>query len=188
MNNEIWKYIKGYEGLYQVSNLGRIKSLQRKVWNGFSFVDKKEKILAPRYNSKGYVSYALWKNKTRKDFKGHWLVLSSFIDNINNKPQINHKNGKKDDNRLCNLEWCNNSENQLHAIKNGLRKIRYGKENPCSIPILQYDINDNLIREWYSISDAMRFYGSIHITDCCKGKRNYAGGFKWKYKEELKCQ
>lgn len=62
------------------------------------------------------------------------------------------------------------------------------KDNPCSIPVLQYDMYDNLIKEWYSIADATRFYGLTHITDCCKGKRNHTGGFKWKCKEELKCQ
>lgn len=181
---EIWKDIKGYEGYYQVSNLGRVKSMERKVWNRFQWIIKPEKILSPRYNDKGYICYALFKNNKRKDFKGHWLVLSNFIENSNNKPQINHKNGKKDDNRLCNLEWCNNSENQLHAIKNGLRKIRYGKDNSCSIPVLQYDMNNNLIKEWHSIADATRFYGLTHITDCCKGKRNTCGGYKWKYKED----
>ena len=180
---EIWKDIKGYEGLYKVSNLGRIKSLERKVWNRFQYVIKKERILEPRYNGKGYVTYALFKTGKRKEFKGHWLVLSNFVENIENKPQINHINGKKDDNRVSNLEWCTNSENQKHAIANGLRILKYGRDNPCSIKVLQYDLQGNFIKEWDSIADAHRALRASHITDCCKGKRNYSKGYIWKYKE-----
>lgn len=71
MNEEIWKDIKGYEGFYQVSNLGRVKSLKRQVWNRFQMVNKPEKILKPRLNSKGYVRYALFDHNKRKDYKGH---------------------------------------------------------------------------------------------------------------------
>ena len=184
LEQEIWKDIKGYEGLYQVSNLGRVKSLERQVWNRFQMVNKPEKILKPRSNYKGYVVYALFNHNKRKDYKGHWLVLSMFKDNPENKPQINHINGIKDDNRLCNLEWCTNSENQIHAIKTGLRKIYRGKDNPTSKHVLQCDMDGNVIKEWECISDAIRFYGTTHIIDCCKGKRNFAKGFKWKYKEK----
>lgn len=183
---EIWKDVKGYEGLYQVSNLGRIKSLERKVWNRFQYVPKKERILEPRYSGKGYVRYALFKNGKRKDFKGHWLVLSNFVENIENKPQINHINGKKDDNKLSNLEWCTNSENQIHAFKLGLQKRKRGKDNPCSIKVLQYDLQGNFIKEWDSVSEAHKVLKATHITDCCKGKRNYSKGYIWKYKEENK--
>ena len=95
MNKEIWKDIPNYEGLYQVSNLGRVKSLKRYVWNGYKNILKEEKILIPRYNQKGYVSYALYKNNKRKDFKGHYLVISTFIKNEYKKEQINHKKWNK---------------------------------------------------------------------------------------------
>ena len=188
---EVWKdiyfidnsIVYDYRGLYQVSSFGNVKSLKRKAWNGYSFVEKQEKILAPRYNTKGYVKYALWKNGERKDFSGHKLVMMAFTENDENKPQINHKNGRKDCNRLDNLEYCNNSENQIHAIKNGLRKIRYGIDNPCSIKIEQYDLEGNYIKEWDCMREAISFYNNVHICDVCKGKRKKASGYIWRYKD-----
>ena len=110
-------------------------------------------------------------------------MLSQFVENINNLPQINHINGKKDVNVVTNLEWCTNSENQKHAIVTGLRKLRYGKDNACSVKVLQYDLRGCFIKEWDSISSAKKELGTTHITDCCKGKRKSANGYIWKYKE-----
>lgn len=115
-DKEIWKDIEGYEGLYQVSNFGKVKSLNYKRQN-------KVKILKPSQTGKGafkgqgYLSLHL-KNK---QFKVHRLVAEAFIPNKENKPQINHKDGNKLNNNSNNLEWCTNSENQKHAWKNGLR-------------------------------------------------------------------
>lgn len=119
---EIWKDIKDYEGLYQVSNLGRIKSLPKKLNNHTGFIITKEIILKPRINRKGYIKYALYKNKKQKNFSAHRLVAETFIPNPENKPQINHISGIKTDNRVCNLEWCTNKENQIHAWKNNLQR------------------------------------------------------------------
>jgi hypothetical protein len=117
--NEIWKDIIGYEGLYQASNLGRIKSLPK--WDGTHYT--KIKILKNRIHSHGYKIVTLCKNKNKKNHLIHRLVLLSFIGFSN--LQCNHKNGKKDDNRLCNLEYCTASENRIHAFKTGLQKPNY---------------------------------------------------------------
>ena len=189
MNKEIWRDIKDYEGLYQVSNLGNVKSLEREVWNGYSFVKHKERILRPRYTKKGYVKYSLYKNNKPKQYNGHWLVLSTFVKNVDNKPQINHKNGIKDDNRLFNLEYCTNSENQIHALENNLTKIRkrrykFNKQNSrkcldkyraiaiekaikkISKPILELDKNNNIIKRFNSCKEAERYYNKrIHLEN-----------------------
>lgn len=101
------KPIKDYEGLYWITKNGR-------VWSC-----KSNKFLRPRY-SRGYVRVKLHKNKKGKDFYIHRLVLEHFVSNPKNKPQCNHKNGIKDDNRIENLEWCSHSENLKHASNNGL--------------------------------------------------------------------
>lgn len=112
---EIWKAIKDYEGKYEVSNLGRVKSLERTS----RFNRKiKEKILAPREHTGGYLRVQL----SRKDFYIHRLVAETFIPNPENKSQVNHIDGNKRNNRVDNLEWNTPLENNLHAIRTGLNK------------------------------------------------------------------
>lgn len=118
---EIWKDIKGYEGSYKISNWGRVKSLARK--GGFSFL--KEKICKLQMLS-GYYFANLFKNCYGKKKGVHNLVANAFIENLYNKPIVNHINGIKKDNRVENLEWSNNSENMKHAYKMGLSKPQRG--------------------------------------------------------------
>ena len=122
---EIWKDIKDFEGLYQVSNLGRVKSLG-KSWdlqNGKSF-SKPEKIMIGGFNTFGYRHVTLMKNNKQYCKKIHRLVAEAFLDNPNNYPQVNHKNGIKTDNYVSNLEWCNQSHNMQHALSIGLKTMR----------------------------------------------------------------
>lgn len=130
---EIWKDIKDFEGIYQVSTFGRIKRLSRKTINeGLLGKNKelqlKEIILKPSTITKGYKGITLTKDKKRYPKKVHRLVAEAFIPNPNNKPQINHIDCNKSNNNVNNLEWCTNSENQKHAFKNGLNSSKKANE------------------------------------------------------------
>ena len=111
---EIWKDIVGYEGLYQVSNFGRIKSFPRK------YTQKEIKILKPVLSKGGYLQCHLIKDGKSKTFAIHRLVAEAFLSNPNNLPEVNHKFGNKFDNYYENLEWCNSSQNKQHAFNMGL--------------------------------------------------------------------
>lgn len=130
-DSEIWKAVVGYEGLYEISSYGKLKRLPGSfVVKRKGYIDTKrfreEIILKNQYNHKGYVVNYLFKDidgvNKRKSILIHRLVAEAFLPPAHkNKNQINHKNGIKDDNYFNNLEWCNNSENQIHARENGLR-------------------------------------------------------------------
>ena len=189
---EIWKDIKGYKGLYQVSNLGRVKSLSRKIIvesknKNYKFKKKlKEKILKPQMSGYGYLIVGLYNKKTKnKKFIVHRIVAQAFIPNPNNLPQVNHISGIKTDNSISNLEWCTNSENQLHAYKIGLKHNKIGCNNKKSKPIIQYDLKKNFIKEWANKREIERILGldSSNISKCCKGKQRICKGYIWKYKE-----
>ena len=121
---EIWKDIEGFEGIYQVSNLGNVKSLRK--WNGHKYVVG-EKILKPSLSSTGYYKVKLYGEK-KKDCKVHRLVAVAFIEKKDGKLHINHKDGNRLNNKSNNLEWCTQRENVIHAIKTGLRKCKFKKE------------------------------------------------------------
>lgn len=123
---ETWKPVIGYETLFEISDMGNIRSFRKPSVNRWGAYFKNAKALAPHHDKKGYLRIRLWRSKTEKfvTHKMHRLVAQHFIDNPLNLPQINHKNGIKDDNRAENLEWCDNRYNQIHALKTGLKKYK----------------------------------------------------------------
>lgn len=183
---EIWKDIPGYEGYYQVSNLGNVKSLKRKTNNQCC---NKDIILKKRKHKNGYVFAMLYKNGKSKTISIHRLVANTFLKNKNNYECINHINGIKDDNRAINLEWCTYSHNTKEAFRTGLMKPNYKvlRENSkkLSIKVLQIDkITKEIIKEWASMKEAEEtLHISTHINEVISGKRKSAGGFLWKRKE-----
>ena len=122
--NEIWKDIKGYEGKYQISNLGNVKSLLDKQLN------KREIILKPSLNHKGYLRVYLSKDSKKTTKTIHRLVAETFVPNLESKKTVNHIDGNKINNRADNLEWLSNTENQKHAWELGLKKALKGEKNP----------------------------------------------------------
>lgn len=134
MSKEIWKDIEGYEGMYQVSNKGRVKSIKRTVKvEGHPQYDHTTipgKILSPQTNTNGYYHVCLFKNNKRKYKRISRLVAEHFIPNPENKPEVNHINGIKTDNYADNLEWVTCRENINHAHKNGLTNPAKGKDLP----------------------------------------------------------
>lgn len=134
---EVWKDIKGYEGHYQVSDFGRVKSLARVVEIRKGILgNKKESFLKPTKNKKGYLNIKLCKKSDgiciEKSVVIHRLVANEFLENSLNKPQVNHKNGIKDDNSVDNLEWVTGSENVIHALANNLKISQKGSEHGMS--------------------------------------------------------
>lgn len=188
-NKEIWKDVKDYEGLYQVSNLGNLRSLDRIVFNPrYMFQTLKGKLISPVKEHTGYYQVRLNKFGKRETVKLHRLVLITFVGNPDNKAEVNHKNGIKSDNRLSNLEWVTRSENQQHAFKNGLNRSfslgKFGSDHHMSKAVMQYDKNDNFISEYGSALEAKRKTGisNSNIGTCCRGFIDFAGGYKWKFK------
>lgn len=185
--DEIWKDIKGYEGYYQVSNKGRVKSISRKIVyknNDIHYVN--EKILTPCINKSKYLQVSLYiNNKDTKEYI-HRLVAKTFISNPDNLPDINHIDENKANNCVENLEWCTKKYNNNYGSHN----INAGKNH--SISILQYDLKGNFIKEWqsaYKIKESFG-YDVARINTCCHNKYGCktAYGYIWKFKRFLKIQ
>jgi len=175
---EIWRDVKGYEGLYQVSNMGRVKSLER------TLIDKlgrkhptKERILTPRKSTKGYFNVSLSQGRgKKKNFPIHRLVCEAFHKNPENKPCVNHLDENKTNNVASNLEWCTYKENNNHGTHNA----RVAKSLSKSVG--QYTRDDKLIKVWQSTIEVYRQLGFSysHISEVAQGKRKTAYGYVWK--------
>lgn len=164
-NEEIWCPIKGYEGIYEVSDKGRVRSLKY----------GKERILKQRRDKDGYIQVDLYKNCDQKTCKVHRLVAQAFIPNPDNLPQVNHKDENKTNNSVQNLEWCDCKYN-----------INYGTHNQrISKPVLQFTKDGEFVKEWKSATDVKRNLGFAqqYISSCCTGKHKSAYNYIWKFKD-----
>ena len=182
MKNEEWRDVVGYEGRYQVSSMGRVKSLERKNSYGRTV---KERILKGALDKCGYLKIGLYGSTGKqKWFQVHRLVGEAFIQNPDEKPQINHINEIKTDNRACNLEWCTCKENINHGSRNERVAKALGK------PIAQYTLDGKLVKVWPSTAEVERQtgFGQRCIWGVANGRYKQAYGYIWKYverKEEI---
>lgn len=185
----MWKDINGYEGIYQISNLGNVVSLdristKRDRWGKIIDYHLKSKIIKTSHNNKGYSIIHLYKNKKSKTFLLHRLVAEAFIPNPKGLLEINHKDENKDNNCVDNLEWCTRKQNNNYGIqsKDGRRSTsKFRMKKVC-----QYDHNRNLINVFDGIRLAEEKTGiaNQNICKCCQGKVEKAGGYVWKYYED----
>lgn len=183
---EIWKDIEGYEGLYQVSNEGRVKSLQREiVYKDGRKKVLEEKILHNLLSDLGYYHVILSKNGVPKRYKVHRLVAKAFIANPNNLPVINHKDENPKNNVVENLEWCTQGYNVRYGtmIERG-RQTQFNRED-LSKEVEQYTLNGDLVETFKSASEVERKnpqFKTSSITRCCRNNKVYKW-YIWKYKK-----
>ena len=193
--NEVWKDIKGYEGLYLVSNKGRIKSLERIVIrkNGRKQTIRKngrkqtirERILKQQTDKDGYLLVTLCNGSGKmKTFKVHRLVCEAFHKKVKNQSEVNHINEDKLDNRACNLEWVTRKGNCNHGTRNA--RIGMANVKNKSKPVGQYTRDGELVKIWQSASEVYRQLGFSfkNISAVALGKRKTAYGYVWKYIKE----
>lgn len=199
---EEWRDIKGYEGLYQISNLGRVMS--------FNFYrSSTPKILTPTSNGTGYFKICLNKNRITKQFLIHRLVAEAFLPNTNNYEMVNHKDENKANNRVDNLEWCSRSYNQTYSIglhperkqvfANNFKGLspftKRGTAHTCFDGVVQFDYNGNRIATYdnFSVASIETNIDNTYIRTACyanaridrqrKRKPATAGGYVWRFED-----
>ena len=186
MLTEKWRPIKGYEGLYDISSFGEVKSLARTVNSKSGGRKVPERILKINIDTQKY-AYVPLSNVNRKNAHIHRLVAEAFIDNPENKKEVNYINGIKTDNRVENLEWSTRSDNIKHAFRTGLcvpaALGKTGDKHHCSKSILQHDLQGKLINRFGSMREASKIVGVSHNSICANasGKVRSPKLYIWKY-------
>lgn len=169
---EIWKDVSGYEGLYQVSNMGRVRSISHHARNNINGGVRltKGQILSQYKMPNGYLQVQLSKNEKREKHYVHRLVANAFLSNKNNCSDVNHIDGDKNNNLVGNLEWCSHSENQIHMVKSGITRK--------ALPVLCLETN----KSYSSMSEAERETGiNRHmIKESCQNGKSYKG-YNWRF-------
>lgn len=168
---EVWKDIEGYEGRYQVSNKGRVKSLPRKLWNGEGWFDYEGKIFTPRLDNHKYPMVDLTTKGKTKIYRIHRLVAKAFIPNPNGYNVVNHIDCNTENNNVDNLEWCTHKHNTQHALKHGglknlMKRVKvletgeiYPSIHECARAMTEYNVDFR------------------HVSACMKGKLKSHAGF-----------
>ena len=171
ITQETWKDVKGYEGLYQVSSLGKVKRIR--------FINKntsrpQEKVIKQKLRKDGYLEVALYKKGKGKSIQVHRLVAQAFLYNIDNKPAVNHKNGNKTDNKVTNLEWVTVSENAIHSSRVLQKNVKR---------INQYDLQGRYLATYASIRIASEINGikECSISNVLAKRKNRTGKYKWEF-------
>jgi hypothetical protein len=185
MEQEIWKDVKGWEGFYQVSNLGRVKSVDRFVKRGKKKMHVRELLLKNTLDSKGYYMVALC-DKERGDIKKarvHRLVAEAFIQNPQNKPLIDHLDRNRQNNNINNLRWCTMSENMLNPLTRNFRRDMYiGIERPCIYKPVVAIKDGVVVKQYESIKSAIKDgFTECCISNCCSGRDKTHKGYSWMY-------
>lgn len=196
MESEIWKDVVGYEGLYQVSNFGNVKSVDRIILRSSTPQHIKGKAVRQGIQNTGYKIVALWNKKKRKVFLVHRLVADAFIPKTDLfRNNVDHINGIRTDNHVRNLRWCTQKENTNFPVarskyeKSNMDRIRHIKitKSKNSLQVAQLSLNGDVVRLWDNVSEAS---GSLKISanniyNSCNGKRKTCGGYVWKYVKDL---
>lgn len=180
-SKETWKPVVGYEGLYEVSDLGRVKKVARTITQADGTVKKIDERILKQSESNGYLNVGLYRNGVSNPNWVHRLVAQAFIPNPNKLSDVSHLNEQRDDNRLTNLEWSSHRDN-----------LNYGRRNErisesISKPILQFDLETGLIIATYpSASIASKETGILisSLSRVARGKGKTAGGYGWRYQSD----
>lgn len=195
--NEIWKPIKGYEGYYEASNLGNIRSVDRVILSTANILHTEHKqlrrgrVLRQGNGRKGYKIVVLQKEGRKHTLYTHRVIATTFIDNPDNKPCIDHINGIHTDNRAENLRWVTQKENinNPNTIRKNLTTLRRNAKNGCKAKtILQLDKESlEVIREILPRTSFFKDmgYSREYVTSACRNHRKIAYGYRWAFKEEL---
>lgn len=174
---EIWKDIAGYEGLYQVSNLGNVRSMN---YRGRGII----KNLTPKCNNAGRLWVDLWKNGSGKCYLIHRLVAIAFIPNPHRYPQINHIDEDPKNNRVENLEWCTALYNVRYFNERHPDKLSAPRGSNKNVkPVNQISTTGEIVKTWPNSREVLRELGwsDWSISECCRGNRKSAYGFIWQY-------
>lgn len=189
---EIWKDIEGYEGKYQISNFGRVKSL---VFRNNKYLIYREKILKPNIGKDGYVRIGLRdKNKKTKTYLVHRLVAQAFISDYNNSLVVNHKDENKSNNNVLNLEWTTIRENNQYSFnlhKDRIKAMQTQEVNKLRgyrkrKPVIQINKQNEIIARYDGIVSASKVTGfdKSTISNCCRGIYKFAYGYIWRYEQQ----
>lgn len=184
--NEEWRDVIGYEGLYMVSNLGRVKRLSYVMKNVSGSYVVPEKLRSIQTNPQGYSSLVLWKNNKHHVVTVHRLVAMAFIPNPNNYPHINHLDSDRANPKADNLEWCTRSHNMRWAYDTNNMRSKLnpprGEEHHRSVRVAMISKSGEQIKTFACISDAAREIGVVvgSISNCINGKSKSSGGYIWK--------